>query len=85
MRFLEFEAVSVFLQVHVSLEIFSGERWAVLGECGSFKSSRIQWMLGLQKPSSGHVRFESRDPTGLDAKIWRHLQAVFQDVNLPPT
>jgi peptide/nickel transport system ATP-binding protein len=53
----------------------------VVGESGSGKSSLIQLMLGLQKPSSGRVRFEGRDPTGLDAKSRRRLQAVFQDVS----
>jgi len=45
----------------ISLEIPSGQYVALIGHTGSGKSTLIQHMNGLLKPSEGHVFFEGED------------------------
>jgi len=54
-----------------------------VGESGCGKSTTGRAILQLHKPTSGSVRFDSRELTTLDARSMRetrrHLQIVFQD------
>jgi putative ABC transport system ATP-binding protein len=74
----------------VSLTIGSGELVAIEGPSGSGKSTLLALLGGLDSPTSGAVRLDGRDLSGLDD---RHLTAVraqdigfvFQHFNLIPT
>lgn len=45
----------------VSLEIRKGEFVSIIGHTGSGKSTLVQFLNGLLKPTEGHVYFEGRD------------------------
>ncbi|GAA2648005.1 MULTISPECIES: ABC transporter ATP-binding protein [Nonomuraea] len=67
----------------VSLDIGRGERFGIVGESGSGKSTLLRLLCGLDRPTSGSVRFEGREITGLGERQLRFLrddlQIVFQD------
>ena len=74
----------------VTLTIDSGELVAVVGQSGSGKTTLLQLLGGLDRPTSGAVRFEGRDLDGLrDAELTRlrldTIGFVFQQFNLVPT
>ncbi len=48
----------------ISLDVMPGEYIGLIGHTGSGKSTLIQLMNGLEKPSSGVVRFEGEDIWG---------------------
>jgi ABC-type lipoprotein export system ATPase subunit len=71
----------------VSLEVRSGEFVALLGSSGSGKSSVLNLIAGLDRPSSGSVVVEERDLATLSredlAKYRLHVVGmVFQSFNL---
>lgn len=45
----------------VDLEIFAGEYLGIIGQTGSGKSTLIQHLNGLLKPTSGRILFDSQD------------------------
>ena len=67
----------------VSFTLHAGETLALVGESGCGKSSTAGAVLMLRRPTSGSVRFEGRELTGLDEHELRTLrpglQPVFQD------
>ncbi len=67
----------------VSFHIDAGETLGVVGESGCGKSTTGRAVLQLHKPTSGSVRFEGRELTGLSVSqmrpVRRELQIVFQD------
>ena len=67
----------------VSLEIKRGETLGLVGESGCGKSTLARSILQLLEPTSGSVRFEGREITGLANKASRALrpqmQMIFQD------
>jgi peptide/nickel transport system ATP-binding protein/oligopeptide transport system ATP-binding protein len=67
----------------VSLDIGHGESVALVGESGCGKSTLGAAILGMQKPTSGIVRFDGRDVAHNNAAerhaLSRNLQIVFQD------
>ena len=64
----------------VSLEIGRGERVAFLGPNGSGKSTLGRLLVGLLRPSSGHVSLAGVDPARLPAPdLARSAGFVFQD------
>jgi len=74
----------------VSLEIARGEFAAMLGSSGSGKSSLLNLIAGLDRPSSGSVTVDGRDLAQLSreelAGYRRHtVGIVFQAFNLIPT
>lgn len=65
----------------VSLSIYKGEFVGLIGHTGSGKSTLIQHMNGLLKPSSGQVLFEGKDvwsDTKLTRQLRFHVGLVFQ-------
>jgi oligopeptide/dipeptide ABC transporter ATP-binding protein len=67
----------------ISFRVEPGQTLGVVGESGCGKTTTAKLVLGLEEPSGGHIRFEGRDLTALDAAGRRHyrksVQAVFQD------
>ena len=66
---------------NVSLEIEDGSLTAVIGHTGSGKSTLIQLMCALLKPTSGHILIDGEDITakGADLRaVHRKVGLVFQ-------
>ena len=67
----------------VSLAVDEGETLGIVGESGSGKTTIGRAVLGLVKPSGGHIGFLGQDITHRTAKerraLARHIQVVFQD------
>ena len=70
----------------LSLTVARGEWLAVVGPSGSGKSTLLHMLSGLDRPSSGHVLFDGREPSQAE---WTRLRAtrigyVFQSFHLLP-
>jgi peptide/nickel transport system ATP-binding protein len=67
----------------VSLTVKHGETLGIVGESGSGKSTTARLMLRLIDPTSGSVRFDGREITGLTQRqlrpLRREMQMIFQD------
>jgi putative ABC transport system ATP-binding protein len=75
---------------HVNLTIAEGELLAIQGPTGQGKTTLLQLLGGLDRPSSGSVGFEGRDLGKLSENELSDLRArafgfVFQTFNLIPT
>lgn len=67
----------------VSFDIHTGETLGLVGESGSGKSTLGRMILRLIEPTSGAVRFDSRDLLAMGAgelrRTRRDMQIIFQD------
>ncbi len=67
----------------VTFNIAPGETLGLVGESGCGKSTTGRSVLQLIRPTSGSVKFEGRELTGLGTadlrKVRRDMQVVFQD------
>lgn len=63
----------------VSFEINKGEIFALVGESGSGKSTTGKIILRLERPTSGSLLFEGKDPFLMGKEYTRLVSAVFQD------
>ena len=67
----------------VTFSMDANSCFGVVGESGSGKSTLSRCIIGLEKPSSGHILFEGVDIVNLSQKALRdirsRIQMVFQD------
>ncbi|MEU8585979.1 oligopeptide/dipeptide ABC transporter ATP-binding protein [Streptomyces sp. NPDC048664] len=67
----------------VSFDLFENETLGLVGESGSGKTTVSRTLLGLEKATSGQVRYRGRELTELSKRQMRplrsELQIVFQD------
>jgi branched-chain amino acid transport system ATP-binding protein len=49
----------------ISLQVFPGEVYAIIGANGAGKSTLLRTIAGLHHPTTGSVRFDGNDVTGL--------------------
>src|SRR4051812_8420915 len=67
----------------VSFDVFRGETLGLVGESGCGKSTLGRTVLRLIDPTSGSIRFEGRELTGLPQRqlrpLRRRMQLIFQD------
>ncbi len=67
----------------VNFEIRRGETLGVVGESGCGKSTLGKCMLRLHEPTSGSIRFDGKEITGLSHQemmaFRRRMQIIFQD------
>ena len=73
----------------VSVKIRRGEFWAVMGSSGSGKSTMLQILGCLDRPTSGTYRLDGEEVSRLDDDALsdvrlRHIGFVFQSFNLIP-
>jgi putative ABC transport system ATP-binding protein len=74
----------------VSLDIYPGEFFVLLGKSGSGKSTLLNLISGIDRPDGGHIQVGGADLTHLNEKqltLFRrdHIGLVFQFFNLIPT
>ncbi|MBQ1880855.1 MAG: amino acid ABC transporter ATP-binding protein [Lachnospiraceae bacterium] len=70
---------------HLSTEIDTGEKVAIIGPSGSGKSTFLRCLNLLETPDSGEIWFEDRlitDPATDINEVRRHMGMVFQNFNL---
>ena len=67
----------------VSFSLRRGEMMALVGESGCGKTSTVQTIMGMVKPTSGAVRLNGTDLAGLSDRqlrpMRRKLQMIYQD------
>ena len=88
-RIYEMGPVQVRALDHVSLSFAPGEYTAIMGQSGSGKSTMLNILGCLDRPSEGEYLLGGRDVSGLDdddlsEQRNRHLGFVFQAYNLIP-
>ncbi len=67
----------------VSVRIEDGEFFTLLGPSGSGKTTCLRLIAGFEQPSSGSIRIQGQEATGL-APYQRDVNTVFQDYALFP-
>ena len=67
---------------HIDLDINDGETLVILGASGSGKSTILKILIGLQKPTSGHVFIDGQDVVGYTEdqmiEVRKNMGMVFQ-------
>lgn len=67
----------------VSFDVRKGEIFGLVGESGSGKTTLGRTVLGLVKPTAGHIRWKDHDLAQLSEQqfrpLRRHLGMIFQD------
>ena len=74
----------------VTMRIAAGETVAIVGPSGSGKTTLLILLAGLEAPSSGSIRIDGEDITGVDADALADLRRdklgiVFQSFHLVPS
>ncbi|WP_431999564.1 ABC transporter ATP-binding protein [Streptomyces sioyaensis] len=67
----------------VSFDLHRGETLGIVGESGCGKSTVARLLVGLERPTSGHIRYRGEDISTLSGRalkaVRRNIQMVFQD------
>ncbi|MEU9110365.1 dipeptide ABC transporter ATP-binding protein [Streptomyces sp. NPDC048483] len=67
----------------VSFDLRKGETLGIVGESGCGKSTLAKMLVGLERPTSGQIRYQGRDISTLSGRamkeVRRNIQMVFQD------
>jgi peptide/nickel transport system ATP-binding protein len=67
----------------VSFDVARGERFGIVGESGSGKSTLLRLLCGLDRATSGSIRFDGQEVVGRRERdlafLRAELQIVFQD------
>lgn len=67
----------------VDLEVREGELVALVGQSGCGKTTTLQAVVGMQPVTSGSIRIDGAEVTGLSPRQWRPLrrdvQLIYQD------
>ncbi|OII69379.1 ABC transporter ATP-binding protein [Streptomyces sp. CC77] len=67
----------------VSFDLYKGETLGIVGESGCGKSTVARMLVNLERPTSGHIRYQGEDITRLSGRalkaVRRDIQMVFQD------
>ncbi|UQA93289.1 ABC transporter ATP-binding protein [Streptomyces halobius] len=67
----------------VSFDLHKGETLGIVGESGCGKSTVAKMLVGLERPTSGQIRYQGEDITRLSGRalkaVRRNIQMVFQD------
>lgn len=70
---------------HVSFEIKSGQKYALVGNNGAGKTTLIKIMSGLLCPTSGRVLLNGVDVKNIkNVEYYKLFSAIFQDIGLLP-
>lgn len=70
---------------HVSFEIKSGQKYALVGSNGAGKTTLIKIMSGLLSPTSGRVLLNGVDVRNIkNVEYYKLFAAIFQDIGLLP-
>ncbi|MDX2037522.1 MAG: ABC transporter ATP-binding protein [Isosphaeraceae bacterium] len=67
----------------ISISIASGERCAIIGRSGAGKTTLLRLIAGLDRPTSGTIRFDGRDVSALPPHL-RGVSLAFQNPALLP-
>ena len=71
---------------NVSFRLLPGKTVGVIGESGSGKSTLAKLLVGLEKPTHGHIRIKGQDISSAESPLrketHRRIRAVFQNANL---
>ncbi|HWG98724.1 MAG TPA: ABC transporter ATP-binding protein [Pilimelia sp.] len=67
----------------VSFSVARGELFALLGTNGAGKTSALEILLGLARPSAGNVRVLGRDPYADRAAVRPRVGAMLQEAGFP--
>ncbi|WP_419469449.1 ABC transporter ATP-binding protein [Candidatus Hydrogenosomobacter endosymbioticus] len=90
--FIQFQSVSkefgsVSAVRNVSLDIYKGEFFSLLGESGCGKTTMLRLLAGFEKPSSGHIYIDDIDvtktePYDLPVNIMFQFYALFPHMSV---
>jgi ATP-binding cassette subfamily B protein len=68
---------------NISFEVEKGKTIAFVGPSGSGKTTMVKLLVGLYKPSKGHIYYNDHDEASIDYDaVRRHLGLVTQDSQL---
>lgn len=67
----------------VSFDVRAGEIFAVIGPNGSGKTSMVECLEGLRKPTNGSVSVFGKDPLASRREIYERLGVQLQDASYP--